>query len=96
MVCVSYCTDCILIEEMSPTFGSMVSLLADNGKEFVSGKMAYTLAALNIKHITTSIYSPMSNGACERSHRTLLDVLSKKLQDNQESWDLYLSQACFT
>ena len=56
--------------------------------------MADTLAALNIKHIATSIYSPMSNGACERSHRTLLDVLSKKLQGNPESWDLYLSQAC--
>ena len=84
----------ILIEEMFPTFGSMVSLLTDNGKEFVSGKMADTLAALNIKHITTSIYSPMFNGACERSHRTLLDVLSKKLQGNPESWDLYLSQAC--
>ena len=56
--------------------------------------MADTLTALNIKHIMTSIYSPMSNGACERSHRTLLDVLSKKLQGNPESWDLYLSQAC--
>ena len=53
---------------MFPTFGSMVSLLTDNSKEFVSGKMADTLAALNIKHITTSIYTPMSNGACERSH----------------------------
>ena len=72
----------ILIEEMYPTFASIVSLLTDNGKEFVSGKMADTLAALNIKQITTSIYSPMSNWACERSHRTLLDVLSKKLQGN--------------
>jgi len=84
----------ILIEEMFARFGSMVSLLTDNGKEFVSEKMEHTLAALNIKHITTSLYSPMSNGACERSHRTLLDVLSKKIQGNPESWDLYLSQAC--
>ena len=70
----------ILIEEMFPTFGSMVSLLTDNGKEFVSGKMADTLAALKIKHITTSIYLPMSNWACERSHRTLPDVLSKNFR----------------
>ena len=61
---------------MFPTFGSMVSFLTNNGKAFVSGKMADILATLNIKHITTSIYSPMSNGACERSRPTLLDVLS--------------------
>ena len=30
----------ILIEEMFPTFGSMLSLLTDNGKEFVSWKMS--------------------------------------------------------
>ena len=58
----------ILIKEMFSPFGSIMSLLINNGKEFVSGKMADTFAALNIKHITTSIYSPMSNGACEISH----------------------------
>ena len=55
----------------------------------IFGSMA--LAALNLKHINTSIYSPMSNWACERSHRILLDELSQKFQGNPESWDLYLS-----
>ena len=48
------CSDTICsiwIEEMFPTFGSMVSLLTNNGKEFVSGKMADTLAALNIANV---------------------------------------------
>lgn len=71
----------------------MLSLLTDNGGEFVSSKMQDTLAALNVKHMTTSLYNPCSNGSVERSHRFLLDVLSKKIQGNPETWDLYLGQA---
>ena len=56
--------------------------------------MKETLAALNIKHITTSFYSPQANGAAEKAHLTLMNVLSKKIQGNPEIWDLYLGQAC--
>ena len=56
--------------------------------------MKETLAALNIKHITTRFYSPQANGAAEKAHLTLMNVLSKKIQGNPEIWDLYLGQAC--
>ena len=29
----------------------------------------------------------------ERAHRSLMDILSKKVQDNTHTWDLYLNQA---
>ena len=34
-----------------------------------------------------------SNAKVERFHRTLHDVLSKKLSENQQTWDLFLNQA---
>ena len=84
----------ILINDVIGQHGHPLCLLTDNGKEFCSYKMKDTLAALNIKHITTSFYSPQSNGMAERSHQTLMNVLSKKIKDNPEVWDLYLSSAC--
>ena len=39
------------------------------------------------------MYHPQSNAKVERFHRTLHDVLSKKLSENQQTWDLFLNQA---
>ena len=84
----------ILVNEVLTQHGHILCLLTDNGKEFTSSKMKETLAALNIKHITTSFYSPQANGAAEKAHLTLMNVMSKKIQGNPEIWDLYLGQAC--
>ena len=83
----------ILINEVLTQHSHILCLLTDNGKHFTSHQMEETLAALNIKHIKTSFYSPQSNGAAERSHQTLMNVLSKKIKDNPEIWDLYLNSA---
>ena len=90
----SYTVCSILINEVLPQHSHILCLLTDNGKEFTSSKMNETLAALNIKHITTSFYSPQVNGAAEKAHLTLMNVLSKKIQGNPKIWDLYLGQAC--
>ena len=55
--------------------------------------MKETLAELNIHHVTTSFYHPQSNGLIERYHRTLVDIISKKLQTDVGSWDMFLNQA---
>ena len=55
--------------------------------------MQETLNALKINQITTSFYHPQSNAKIERFHRTLHDILSKKMKDNVQTWDLYLNQA---
>ena len=70
----------ILVNEVLTQHSHILCLLTDNGKELTSGKMIETLAALNIKHITTSFYSPQANGAAEKAHLTLMNVLSKKIQ----------------
>ena len=52
-----------------------------------------TLARLKIDHVLTSVYHPQSNAKVERFHRTLHDILAKRIADNQQTWDLFLNQA---
>ena len=83
----------LIIEEIFPRFGCPLQILTDNGSENVNRKVRETLERLKINHITTSFYSPQGNGRVERSHRTLHDVIAKKIKDDVHTWDLYLNQA---
>ena len=51
------------------------------------------MQALNIDHVFTSFYTPKGNAKVERFHRTLNDVLAKRLNDKLTTWDLHLNQA---
>ena len=66
--------------------------MTDNGSEYVNKKIKETFQVLNIHHITTSFYHPQSNAKIERFHRTMADVLSKKMTDAHSLWDVYLNQ----
>ena len=67
--------------------------MTDNRTENVNKVVKETMQSLNIHHVLTSVYHPQSSAKVERFRRTLHDVLSKKLQENQQIWDLYLNQA---
>lgn len=66
--------------------------MSDNGTENVNKVIKECLAHLKLDHIFINVYHPQSNDKIERFHRTLHDVLSKKVADNQQAWDLYLNQ----
>ena len=82
----------LLIDEVFPRFGAPLQLLTDNGPENINKIMKKTLEDLNIHHVTTSFYHPQSNGKVERFHRTMHDVLAKKIGSNEQSWDVYINQ----
>ena len=82
----------LLIEEIFPRHGAALQIITDNGSENVNRTIKETLEALNISHVCTSYYNPAGNAKVERFHRTLHDILSKKLSDNFETWDLHLNQ----
>ena len=82
----------LLIDEIIPRFGTPLEIVTDNGMENVNQSMKHTLETFKIKHITTSIAHPQSNSKEECFHRTLHDVMSKRLDENYETWDLHLNQ----
>ena len=82
----------ILIDEIFPRFGALLQLLTDNRLENVNKIMKKTLKDLNVDHMTTSFYHPQSNGKVEKFHRTMNDVLAKKIGNNEQSWDIYINQ----
>ena len=82
----------LLLEEIIPRHSCPLQIVTDNGSENENRVMRETLQVLNIDHVTTSFYHPQSNAKVERFHRTLHDVISKKLHDDLASWDLHLNQ----
>ncbi|XP_046368484.2 uncharacterized protein K02A2.6-like [Haliotis rufescens] len=82
----------LILEEIFPRFGCPLQIVTDNGTENINKVVSETLSALGINHVRTSFYHPQSNARVERFHRTLHDVLAKKLNDNVTTWDLYLNQ----
>ena len=83
----------VLTTDVFCKHGAMNVLVTDNGKEFVNETLKDVLDTYRVKHVTTSFYNPAANGKCERSHRTLGDILSKLCNGKFDQWDVYLSQA---
>jgi hypothetical protein len=51
---------------------------------------------LHIKKINTTAYHPQSNGALERSHRTLAEYLRHYVNEKKQDWDDFIPYAMFT
>ena len=83
----------LIIEQIYPRFGCPLQIVSDNGTENVNKVMKETIAKLKIDHVLTSVYHHQSNAKVERFHRTLHDVLAKKVADDQQTCDLFLNQA---
>ena len=82
----------VLLEEIFPRFGAPLEIVTDNGKENVNSRVRETLEALKVHHVKTSFYHPQRNARVERLHRTMNDMLSKKVEGDTKTWDLYLNQ----
>lgn len=82
----------LVIEEIFPRYGAPLQIITDNGTENENRIVKETLMTLNVSHVTTSYYHPQSNAKVERFHRTLHNVMAKKLEDNLTTWDIHLNQ----
>lgn len=65
------------LDELISRFGSMTTLVSDNGPQFTSTEFKNFCAVKNIEHLTTAPYHPASNGLAERFVDTLKRALSK-------------------
>ncbi|KAL0130261.1 hypothetical protein PUN28_002097 [Cardiocondyla obscurior] len=72
------------------------NILTDQGTNFLSEIFKQTCKLLKINKIQTTAYHPETNGALERSHRTLAEYLRHYLNEEQTDWDEWLPYAMFT
>ena len=69
----------LVLGEIIPRNSTPLQIVIDNGTENINKVMKYTLEQMNISHVTTSYCCPQANSKVERFHRTLHDVMSKRL-----------------
>jgi transposase InsO family protein len=68
-------------------FGLPKSIQSDQGSNFMSGLFQQVMQELGIKQFRSSAYHPESQGALERFHQTLKNMIRMYSQDTEKSWD---------
>jgi transposase InsO family protein len=81
----------IFIQQWICFFGIPEQILTDCGRDFLSDVMKELCEVLGIDKLRTSIYKPSTNGAVERLHRTMHNMLAKVVDSNQKDWDNLIS-----
>ncbi|KMQ93548.1 enzymatic polyprotein endonuclease reverse [Lasius niger] len=77
-------------------YGIPEKVLTDQGTNFMSDIFKNTCKILKIEKIQITAYHPESNGALERSHRTLAEYLKHYINADQTDWDEWIPFAMFT
>ena len=75
-----------IIKHVFLPFGAFRSIVSDQGKEFCCKILEEVTRLLDIEKLRTTSYRASSNGRIERVHRTLNELLSKVISENQRDW----------
>jgi hypothetical protein len=77
----------IFVEQFVCRFGTPKQLHSDQGTQFESHLFQEMAKMLHIDKTRTTPLHPMSNGLVERSNRTIENMLSLYVSENQKDWD---------
>jgi len=83
------CTDTLIeayLLHVVSHFGPARTLVTDRGAQFTSSKWNDLMQSLKTQHYTTSAYTPKTNSAIERFHRTLNAAIKAHAQANEQIW----------
>ena len=86
----------LLVEKVISRHGVPAELLSDRGQAFLSKLMIDVYQLLGIEKANTTAYHPQTYGLVERFHRTLTDMLAKRVQCTGKDWDNHLSYVLFS
>jgi hypothetical protein len=70
-------------------------ILSDQGTQFMSDVMKEVNRLLSIKHLTSTVYHPTTQGLCEKFNGTLKRILKRLCEKSPKQWDRYLDAALF-
>jgi hypothetical protein len=76
-----------LVTEFICRFGAPMEIHSDQGRQFESRLFQEMCRMLGMTKTRTSPYHPQGDGLVERFNRTLLEMLSKWVNENQTTWD---------
>ena len=80
----------VLVYEFFSRFGLPIKLHSNQGSNFGSELFREVCKALDIHKTRTSPYHPSGNGMVEVFNKTLLNIISAYVNDNQKDQDIYL------
>ena len=80
----------VLTHELFSRFGCPKQLHSDCAANFRGELIAEVCRLMGIRKSSTTSFHPQGNSRCERMMRTVLDMLSKYLDDNHNEWDQHL------
>ncbi|GFW98265.1 transposon Tf2-8 polyprotein [Trichonephila clavipes] len=75
-------------------YGAPISLISDNGPQFISEVFEHLSHRFDIKHMKTVTYRPQAN-LTERVNRNLVQVIACFVKENHENWDRFLHEFAF-
>lgn len=76
-------------------YGTPGTILTDQGTEFEKEFRDSLIKTFKIKKVRTTPFHPQTNGALERYHRTLRQILQTLTDSFDENWDLKIPMAMF-
>ena len=79
-----------LLQHSFSRFGLPVSIVSDNGPCFTSAEFANFTKTSGIRHVTTAVYKPSTNGLAERMVQTFKSALRKSSESVSVSLDRFL------
>jgi transposase InsO family protein len=82
-----------LFEEVMCVYGAPLEIITDRANIFTNETMQEYLRMQETRHLPSTPYHPRTNGAVERMHRTLGDILTKLCAGCTDRWDVYVPQA---
>ncbi|GFW01722.1 retrovirus-related Pol polyprotein from transposon 412 [Trichonephila clavipes] len=83
-----------LFENYISRYGAPISLISDNGPQFISEVFEHLSHRLDIKHMKTVTYRPQAN-LTERVNRNLFRIIACFVKENHENWDRFLHEFAF-
>ena len=79
-----------LVNNVFTIFASPTQFLTDQGTQFKSELLRTICELFGIKQINTTTYHAQTDGLTERFNRTMADMLTSYVAQNQGNWDQYL------
>lgn len=85
-----------LLEHWFWVFGIPEQILSDQGKEYNSMLMDSICQLLDIERLKTTPYHPQCDGQSEKAVEQIKKMIRGHIDEDQEHWDLGLTQLCFS